>query len=499
MTFLHRSPDNNQGTECQTEESKTALDDSKQLIEILKSSLGRQEIRILHIGNIANNAYLAAKSERKVGIESHVMNLEYTHIMGSPEWEHCRLERKQSEHFSENFSDCNCGFVRPKWFHSGSATKAVRSIYSELTLVPSIEVAETVAYQVQLRKQMRSVSSTLVSVFWKLLRPIGRRLIPIRFRAKTIGSIIHKLRKMTQVDFLPLFSKFDIVNFYGSSPYLLANLDIPKDLETKFVSTEHGTLRDYIYAKYPLSIETKLGYEKSDVIFVTNQDCLPSARNMPVPIVIPMPHPINDDNLNDFRKLREFELHNVRNNVLIPSRHSISLDIDRGKGNEVIYQLIKEVAKYSYGLKFTLIAWGDNVEGAQELLRDEERVGIVEWIDVLSRPLLKERMAKSLCVLDQFKIEAYGAVTADAIGLGVPVITAHNCENDISYFGTCAPIFPARNSVEVLETILEIMLLGTNGERKHFDESTSWYDLNLSEQISLHNRLVGYAESLQTK
>ena len=499
MTFLHRSPVGDQVTKDQTEKSRAFLEDLNRLVENLKSSLGRKEIRILHIGNIANNGYLAARSERRIGIESHVLSLDYTHIMGSPEWEHCKVERKQLEHFSENFSDCSCGFTRPKWFHSGSTAKAVKSVYSELTLAPSNEHGEVNVYRVQFKKRIRFVLSALVSMFWKLLRPIGRRLIPIKFRARIIGSLIHKIRKSAQIDFVPLFSKFDIVNLYGSSPQFLAGLEIPKDLKTKFVATEHGTLRDYIFAKYPLSIDTKKGYEKSSVIFVTNQDCLPIAKNMLGPIVIPMPHPINDEYLGDFRKSRELELHKVRNSILIPSRHSVSLDIDRGKGNETVYQLVKEVARYGYDLKFTLIAWGDNVEGAQELLREEEKVGIVEWIDVLSRPLLKERMVKSLCILDQFRIEAYGAVTADAIGLGVPVITAHNCDNDLSYFGSCAPVFPARNSNEVLESIMQIMSFNTYSERKHFDESTSWYDLNLSEQISLHNRLVGYAESLQAK
>ena len=43
--------------------------------------------RVLHIGNIANNAYKNAQMLRKMGIECDVLCHSYYHIMGTPEWE----------------------------------------------------------------------------------------------------------------------------------------------------------------------------------------------------------------------------------------------------------------------------------------------------------------------------------------------------------------------------------------------------------------------------
>jgi hypothetical protein len=254
-------------------------------------------------------------------------------------------------------------------------------------------------------------------------------------------------------------------------------------------------LRDYIFADYPLSVDTKSGYELSKVIFVTNQDCLPIAKSMGNPIVVAMPHPVNDEQIHSLRNLRRTKIQQARKRILVPSRHSLTLDIDRGKGNETVYELIKSMAEVRDDLKFTLIAWGDNVKSAKELLSQEESQGIVEWIDVVSRPLLKEMMAESLCLLDQFKIEAYGAVTVDAIGLGVPVITAHNCKNDFDYFGSCAPVLSAINSEEILATILKIEAANLSDETLHFEYSCSWYDNHLSEIQSLRKRLDGYAKS----
>ena len=211
-----------------------------------------------------------------------------------------------------------------------------------------------------------------------------------------------------------------------------------------------------------------------------------------------MPHPVNDFFLDTYRSIRQTNLGKSQKIILVPSRHSLSLDIDRGKGNENIYEVIKNFPRNYSDVKFVLIAWGDNVTGAKILLKKEEEDGLVEWIDVLSRPLLKQLMIRSICILDQFKIEAYGAVTVDALGLGVPVITSHSCDNDLNYFGSCAPVFPAFSPTEILAHISRIIQFDDTLNEEHFYYSTKWYDSNLSEFISLESRLRGYLESLKS-
>jgi len=76
--------------------------------------------RVLHIGNIANNAYLNAKFLRSVGVESDVLCGDYYHIMGCPEWEEALIDG----HFGSpdqpqwHRAELN-GFVRPDWFVQG--------------------------------------------------------------------------------------------------------------------------------------------------------------------------------------------------------------------------------------------------------------------------------------------------------------------------------------------------------------------------------------------
>ena len=45
----------------------------------------RGPLRVLHIGNVANNAYLNAKLLASAGVESDVLSYAHYHIMGSPE------------------------------------------------------------------------------------------------------------------------------------------------------------------------------------------------------------------------------------------------------------------------------------------------------------------------------------------------------------------------------------------------------------------------------
>ena len=58
----------------------------------LKLSLNKKHLRILHIGNIANNAYLNAKILNEAGFECDVLCASYYHSMGNPEWEDADFE-----------------------------------------------------------------------------------------------------------------------------------------------------------------------------------------------------------------------------------------------------------------------------------------------------------------------------------------------------------------------------------------------------------------------
>ena len=79
-----------------------------------------RKLRVLHVGNIANNAYLNAKFLRRAGVEADVLAYNYYHVMGTPEWEELSITRDYGDDFRPQFSRDDLGsYERPGWFVSG--------------------------------------------------------------------------------------------------------------------------------------------------------------------------------------------------------------------------------------------------------------------------------------------------------------------------------------------------------------------------------------------
>ena len=62
------------------------LDDALCWIESFREARGRP-LRVLHIGNVANNAYNNAKLLNRAGLDCDVICYDYYHMMSCPEWE----------------------------------------------------------------------------------------------------------------------------------------------------------------------------------------------------------------------------------------------------------------------------------------------------------------------------------------------------------------------------------------------------------------------------
>src|SRR3990167_8767634 len=88
-------------------------------LEKFKQEKGRP-LRVLHIGNIANNAYLNAKLLRQAGIDSDVLCYDYYHVMGCAEWEELEIKHDYKNDFFPKFNrkDLN-GYKSPDWFIQG--------------------------------------------------------------------------------------------------------------------------------------------------------------------------------------------------------------------------------------------------------------------------------------------------------------------------------------------------------------------------------------------
>ena len=77
--------------------------------------------RLLHVGNIANNAYLNAKFLNRAGFDCDVICYDYYHLMGCPEWEDADFDGQVVDQFRPDWSSLDLrGFERPRWFVQGA-------------------------------------------------------------------------------------------------------------------------------------------------------------------------------------------------------------------------------------------------------------------------------------------------------------------------------------------------------------------------------------------
>jgi glycosyltransferase involved in cell wall biosynthesis len=74
--------------------------------------------RVLHIGNIANNAYNNAKIMNAAGLDCDVLCFNSYHVMGTPEWDDADLRATPEDQFNPDWRQV-VRFARPRWFAQG--------------------------------------------------------------------------------------------------------------------------------------------------------------------------------------------------------------------------------------------------------------------------------------------------------------------------------------------------------------------------------------------
>jgi len=92
-----------------------------------------RRLRVLHIGNIANNAYNNAKIQRDRGIDADVLSFDYYHIMACPEWEDSGFSGDVGDPLFPNWWAADLkGYRRPRWFVAGPLDACIRYLLASL-------------------------------------------------------------------------------------------------------------------------------------------------------------------------------------------------------------------------------------------------------------------------------------------------------------------------------------------------------------------------------
>jgi glycosyltransferase involved in cell wall biosynthesis len=144
--------------------------------------------RILHIGNIANNAYMNAKLLRRHGIESDVLCYDYYHIMGCPEWEDAEFDSEGIDHFNPDWQKAGVrNFARPDWYFQGPLLGCLERLANK-GASPSAELP---------RENLRVAESFFALALGKLKVPVAFLISASRrlARAVSAGDVGEKLAR----------------------------------------------------------------------------------------------------------------------------------------------------------------------------------------------------------------------------------------------------------------------------------------------------------------
>lgn len=476
-------------------------------------------LRILHCGNIANNAFLNAKFMRSVGIDADVMSRDYYHIMATAEWEEALVTGGWGDDNRPDFNVSNIGdYTRPRWFMQGTTWQTdeylrARNNLENAWLALGSKVSPTEASaKVSLAKRIARRAFRMI-----LSDPVRRGHLDDLIFGPGKGSknpestylreMVEKFDtvfpdrpdRLTQKELVPylslieplnsIFSNYDIVQAYGIEPILpmLAS-------KTPYVAFEHGTLRDFIRNDDVTNRLTALAYRLADHVLVSNGDCFEHAEWLGCQNISPIIHPLDVEQHRSVDKARVDRLRELYDADVIlfcPIRHDWSV-----KGTDVHLRALPLIRR-AVGARVALVIspWGAQIDESRRLIEDLGCSDMVRWLE---RPLSRLEMIAHLhaadVVLDQIALPHFGATAPQALAAGRPVVMSYKPESTAWIVSQPAPILPAFTPEEVCKavaTALDPEWLKTFGSRaaQWIDEQHSVLRL-LNDQLCIYRKLL---------
>lgn len=478
----------------------------------VRQRMGRP-LRVLHIGNIANNAFNNARIQREHGIEADVLCIDNYHIMATPEWEEARFDTPPADAFFPDWWSINLnGYQRPRWFASAPLPDACR--YLEACANGRMAAVERSWNKMEQERYVRCskdwaarVGLVRRKVGWKLryeCRKLLARFATSAIRhenmAKKFGALsLSELISLWQArcgstpfpaiaadiehywegyrHIEPLFAHYDIVQGYAQEGIWALLAGKP------YAAYEHGTLRQLPFEDNAVGRMVALVYGLADQVFVTNTDCLASAERLGLHAarITPLPHAFDD------AKLRRFREDNAGLKpapgpltLFMPARQDwLDGDPNMAKGNDLFFRAVAELVREGTFLTITAISWGRDLEASKKLIAELGLEAHITWKKPMQKADLWRAYLTHHAVVDQFQLQALGGVTFESLALGRRVVTALDMSTAQRFFGEAPPLFAA-DSVASIAAVLRQIASDPDDVAMIGKRAASWIENNHS-------------------
>jgi glycosyltransferase involved in cell wall biosynthesis len=235
-----------------------------------------------------------------------------------------------------------------------------------------------------------------------------------------------------------------------------------------------------------------LAYQHADANVITNADCWEAAGMLGIrDKSVFIPHPLDeamcspgDPDEVARQKARLHERLGVDLVFLAPARHCRSEASGSKRNDRILYAYARYVQEAEPAgaprAALVLCAWGEpaHVQESEALVEALGLRGRVLWLPCLPKARLVRWYRVADVVLDQFSetVGSFGAVTAEALACGTPVITwysdeAHEWCRDV--LPEPPPVWSARTADDIYQALT---CLSDDGELHHYyaSEGRAW-------------------------
>jgi glycosyltransferase involved in cell wall biosynthesis len=435
-------------------------------------------LRVLHVGNIANNAYVNAKLLRRAGVDADALCDEW-HIFCQPEWEEADLDGAFEAQEELAPRAAVAGWTRPDW------ALGLRFWDPDFSEEPWLQERLLVLKDLpRLARRKRQLGALYAS-----LRPVLRHDLRVLDLAHASMWKRRLERRVGSLD--ALFGSYDVVQLYGLHPALLA----PGLPRVPYVAFEHGTMREYPFEDMWRGRALALGYRLSDKVVITNADVVEQARLLGLEDgdYTFVPHPLDETKYcPGSSKLRAaLERDGLDFVLLCPSRHDWHV-----KGIDRLLRAFAELVRSQCPKAVLLLFdWGQEVGRSRELVRELGVENNVRWSPPLPKVRLIDAYRAADVVLDQFLIGTFGAVAPEAMACARPVVMAFDPSLHAWCFPTLPPVVDARTPEQIYDVLSRLaaseddrVALGRAG-RDWVERHHGWR-VAVDRQIAIYEELV---------
>lgn len=467
--------------------------------------------RVLHVGNVANYAYVNAKIQRQQGIDAYVMDPDFYHIMASPEWLEVEIDGAHGDDFFPDWSKTSAvSYQRPEWFIQGPFRLSIE--YLKAHLEGKRRKASQLRAMIDAFRRTNIATSKItpsepaqIALSARLIRRAGQAYYALRekFSSNANRPIPETDQDLTDTAkvyrasywmYRDLYEKFDIIQGYTISAASALSVDM-----RNVVAYELGTIRGLPFEDSPMGHLTKWVYQTAPEVIITNVDCIDAANRLQIPedqreLAL---HAYDVDHAIAYSQAPEPSPHSSDTPYFFaPARHHWKEGgLSWLKGNDVLIRAAGRLKRNGYDFKLVFVRWGEEVGLSEALIREQDLEENVVWITPQSRLKLWRIYCGAAAVVDQFRAQAMGGVALDAMALGRRLVTAYNEDMGAEFFETPPPLYNAKTEAEASVAMQKVLddiedKAGDGARNQHWFSTQHGLVRQLTPQFEIYDRLI---------